>query len=186
MYLSNKLLAICCFNKCRLCYFWLLLFCICAIYRVNTWTGPLRTKLTSQNDNRDQRMVSLFLNEPNTLKNTSNSSTTKIWNPLNLQIGLLCSNLPNSSSPTARSWKKIIHKLHKWKLRKQCSYSQLMANFPQWQGFHYVFSRKATGFHLWAGKTILCELLCKRTFLHAKTAGQNRPHSQSNCLVPGH
>lgn len=181
MYLSNKLLAICCFNKCCLCYVWLLpvLFCICTIYRVSTWTEPLRTKLTSQNDNWDQRMVSLFINEPSTLKNTSNSSTTKIWNPLKLRSitdlsdwwSLLQLAQLKYSSPTAGAWKQIIHKLHEWKLRKQYSYSQLMANSPQWQGFHYVFSRKATGFHLWAGKTILCELLCKRTFLRAKTAG---------------
>ena len=55
--------------------------CYCA----STLTGPLRTKSTNQSVNWEQRMATLFVNEPMKLKNANNGLTTKIWNPTKLR-----------------------------------------------------------------------------------------------------
>ena len=55
------------------------------VYSATTRTGPLRTKLTNQSVNWEQRMTTLFVNEPMKLKNANNGLTTKIWNPTKLR-----------------------------------------------------------------------------------------------------
>ena len=54
-------------------------------YSATTWTGPLRTKLTNQSVNWEQRMAPFFVNGPMKLKNANNGLTTKIWNPTKLR-----------------------------------------------------------------------------------------------------
>ena len=56
-----------------------------SLYSATTWTGPLRTKLTNQSVNWEQRMATVFLNGPMKLKNSNNGLTTKIWNPTKLR-----------------------------------------------------------------------------------------------------
>ena len=55
------------------------------IYSATTWTGPLRTKLTNQNINWEQRMAPFFVNGPMKLENRNNGLTTKFWNPTKLR-----------------------------------------------------------------------------------------------------
>ena len=55
------------------------------LYSATTWTGPLRTKLTNQSVNWEQRMPPFFVNGPMKLKNGNNGLTTKIWNPTKLR-----------------------------------------------------------------------------------------------------
>ena len=47
-------------------------------YSATTWTGPLRTKLTNQSVNWEQRMAPFFVNGPMKLKNENNGLITKI------------------------------------------------------------------------------------------------------------
>ena len=54
-------------------------------YSATTWTGPLRTKLTNQSVNWEQRMASFFGKGPIKLKNANNGLTTKIGNPTKLR-----------------------------------------------------------------------------------------------------
>ena len=59
-------------------------FVINCLYSATTWTGPLRTKLTNQSVNWEQRMATLFVIGPMKLKNANNGLTTKICNPTQL------------------------------------------------------------------------------------------------------
>ena len=55
------------------------------IYSATTWTGPLRTKLTNQNINWEQRIAPFVINGPMKLKNRNNGLPTKIRNPTKLR-----------------------------------------------------------------------------------------------------
>ena len=101
-----------------------LVVCTWAIitYSATTWTGPLRTKLTNQSVNWEQRMAPFFVNGPMKLKNENNGLITKIWNPTKLRrVADLSGNfITISLVPFDPIFLSSIETAWMWPLEKKC------------------------------------------------------------------